>query len=672
MNRTRGIVLAVTLLVSVLAGTAGAMHFSPWGTAQKIDEIAGNHPDLNTAFLDGCPIQSPDGLSLYMASNRPGGLGGLDIWVARRDRKDGPFGAPENLGAPVNSAADDFCPTPVRGNGLFFVSRESLPGSCGLGDIYFARQNPAHGWGEPANLGCAPNGPNTALDEMGPSYFEAEGQSYLYFSSSSGSVPGDIFVSERLADGTFGPASAVSGLNSSGERHPAQRPQRRARGRVLLQLRPPGAKGGQDIYAATRTTSPTLVGAGQPRRRREHRSRRVAPLVLAGTRSRSSSGARPAPRGCPTSTSARGTRPRNHADRTRGAGGFERRRRLPRLDGVRRRDPVIGRDRELDELGHDDLDCGRRPREPAAARRGGGRRKDPSRGGRACHGEARLPAKRSRRAGLVAVCADHGGASRSYLRERARWALQCGTDPLSHLRPLLPELGPAPRSTDRETLFEAIRVAFGAIAAHEATVVFLDDLQWADAATLELLPSLAEAAEEWPLLLLGAYRNESIPRGHPLRRLRTDLRRAGRLVEFEVEPLDAAATAELAGRLLDGGSRPGARAALYDRTQGIPFFVEELAAALKAGGRLRRGNRVSSSRKGRAYRYRRRSATRCASGPRVCRTRDELPSRQPQWSESRSTSSSSQRSSATRGSAKSSTAGCSTKCSPGLQPSGTT
>jgi tetratricopeptide (TPR) repeat protein len=160
---------------------------------------------------------------------------------------------------------------------------------------------------------------------------------------------------------------------------------------------------------------------------------------------------------------------------------------------------------------------------------------------------------------------------------------------LAHLRPLLPELGPAPRTTDRETLFEAIRVAFAAIAAHEATVVFLDDLQWADAATLELLPSLAEAAEEWPLLLLGAYRNESIPRGHPLRRVRTDLRRSGRLVELNVEPLDAAATAKLVGRLLDEDPGPALQAALYDRSQGIPFFVEELAAALKAGDRLTSG-----------------------------------------------------------------------------------
>ena len=131
-----------------------------------------------------------------MASNRPGGLGGLDIWVAHRPSKDVGFGAPENLGEPVNSAADDFCPTPIRGKGLFFISREPLAGSCGLGDIYFSRENPAHGWSEPTHLGCAPDGPNTALDEMGPSYVETDSGASLYYSSSSATVPGDIFVSD--------------------------------------------------------------------------------------------------------------------------------------------------------------------------------------------------------------------------------------------------------------------------------------------------------------------------------------------------------------------------------------------------------------------------------------------------------------------------------------------
>ena len=147
MRNARMKVALVAALVSLTALTAvgHAMNFSAWGTAQKIDEIAGNNSELNTPFQDGCPIQSPDGLSLYMASNRPGGQGLLDIWVAHRESTDDPWGAPENLGEPVNSAADDFCPTPVRGGGLFFVSRAALPGSCGMGDIYFTRENPAHG-----------------------------------------------------------------------------------------------------------------------------------------------------------------------------------------------------------------------------------------------------------------------------------------------------------------------------------------------------------------------------------------------------------------------------------------------------------------------------------------------------------------------------------------------
>lgn len=252
MKRMRGALLATTILVAVAAAAAGAMHFSPWGTAVKIDEIPGWSPELNTPFVDGCPIQSPDSLSLYMASNRPGGRGLLDIWVAHRASTDAPFGAPENLGEPVNSAADEFCPTPVRGGGLFFVSREALPGSCGLGDIYFTRFNPAHGWSEPTHLACAPDGPNTPLDEQGPSYVEAGGQASLYFSSSSGSVPGDIYVSERLTDGTYGPASPVAELNSAG--NDIQPNVRKDGLEVVLSSNYgyPGARGGQDVYASTR------------------------------------------------------------------------------------------------------------------------------------------------------------------------------------------------------------------------------------------------------------------------------------------------------------------------------------------------------------------------------------------------------------------------------------
>ena len=109
-------------------------------------------------FQDGCPIESPDGRSLYFASTRPRFVGDLrtdiDIWVAHRDSKDAPWGTPENLGEPVNSTFDDFCPTPTRGGRLFFVSRRVNPGvTCGMGDIYLTRLNPGQGWEEPQHLG---------------------------------------------------------------------------------------------------------------------------------------------------------------------------------------------------------------------------------------------------------------------------------------------------------------------------------------------------------------------------------------------------------------------------------------------------------------------------------------------------------------------------------------
>ena len=240
-----GMLGALAALMVLMASPASAQPFSPWGAAQKIDEIAGNSTELNTPFVDGCPIQSPDGQSLYLASTRPGGLGGIDIWVATRASTTDPWGAPVNLGEPVNSPADDFCPTPVRGGGLFFVSREALPGSCGMADVYFTRRNPAHGWREPVNLGCTSNGgPNSALDEMGPSYVEAGGTDRLYFSSGP-----DIYVSERQSDGSFGPAAPVTELNSAAT---DIQPNVRKDGLEVVFASNRRAGTDQDIYTATR------------------------------------------------------------------------------------------------------------------------------------------------------------------------------------------------------------------------------------------------------------------------------------------------------------------------------------------------------------------------------------------------------------------------------------
>lgn len=228
-----------------------------WAPAQKIDTIGGNHADLNTPSLDGCPIQSPDGLNLYIASNRPGGKGGLDIWVTTRASTGAPWGAPQNLGEPVNSAADDFCPTPVGKNGLFFVSREALPGACGQGDIYFTHRNGAGTWMEPERLLCAPAGPNSELDEQGPSWVNVSGKlrgpKHLYFSRSSvsPSVPGEIFMSSREAGARFGPATAVAELNDAAAND--IQPNVRADAlEVVFSSSRSGGLGAQDLWASTR------------------------------------------------------------------------------------------------------------------------------------------------------------------------------------------------------------------------------------------------------------------------------------------------------------------------------------------------------------------------------------------------------------------------------------
>lgn len=205
--------IAVALALASTAAQAAAPKYTAWSLAAPVPEVN------DDAFPDGCPIESRDGLSIYIASNRTGTLGANDIWAADRASKNEPFGPPQNLGAPVNSDTADFCPTPIYGSYLMFVSERPGPETCGagpgLGDIYIIRRNAAYGWGEPQHLGCAENGtgPNSAGAEFSPSLVELHDGTYLYFSSTS-SGNHDIYRSKRRANGTFGPPTPVTELNT--------------------------------------------------------------------------------------------------------------------------------------------------------------------------------------------------------------------------------------------------------------------------------------------------------------------------------------------------------------------------------------------------------------------------------------------------------------------------
>jgi hypothetical protein len=165
----------------------------------------------------GCPIETPDGRSLMIASGRAGGFGDLDIWVLDRDAIDAPWSAPKNLPEPINSSAADFCPSPFE-RSLFFVSARPDAESCGGGDMYLSRQSPAGEWAPPIHLPCAPNGPNTAGTERSPSLVETWYGTFLFYSTNAGGVNGadeDIYVSVMNDDGDFSRGWLVGALSTA-------------------------------------------------------------------------------------------------------------------------------------------------------------------------------------------------------------------------------------------------------------------------------------------------------------------------------------------------------------------------------------------------------------------------------------------------------------------------
>ena len=163
--------------------------------------------------------------------------------------------------------------------------------------------------------------------------------------------------------------------------------------------------------------------------------------------------------------------------------------------------------------------------------------------------------------------------------------LQGGAPAYWPLTSALPDLAGV-SGADRAALCEVVVSAFAAAA---PAAVFLDDLQWADEGTLDMLAVLAPALETQALQVLGAYRSDELSRGHPLRRLRSELRRQGRLHELTVEPLGAVDTGALLRSVVGGDVAPSLVHTVVGRTGGLPFFVEELGAVLVAQNRLRPG-----------------------------------------------------------------------------------
>lgn len=154
------------------------------------------------------------------------------------------------------------------------------------------------------------------------------------------------------------------------------------------------------------------------------------------------------------------------------------------------------------------------------------------------------------------------------------------------LMPILPELAERlgylpggyglPAEQARLRLFEAVGAFLSAVAGERAALVALDDLQWADPASLQLLVHVASHRGMNHLLILGAYRDDDITPTDALMKASTELHRRRVLATLALGPLAVEEVAELAGRQLGRSVDPATAQRLHALSDGNPFFAEEL------------------------------------------------------------------------------------------------
>ena len=141
---------------------------------------------VGDSLIAAQPSLSEDGTLLYFVSDRMGGYGGKDIWMAT-DKGGGAFDKPENLGPEINTPGDEMFPS-IRENGELYFSSNYLPGIGGL-DIFKAVKDEKNKW-IVENMKAPVNSPG---DDFGMSFIKGEVEKGLFASNRKGSRTDDIY-----------------------------------------------------------------------------------------------------------------------------------------------------------------------------------------------------------------------------------------------------------------------------------------------------------------------------------------------------------------------------------------------------------------------------------------------------------------------------------------------
>nr|WP_296066445.1 LuxR family transcriptional regulator [uncultured Actinoplanes sp.] len=139
------------------------------------------------------------------------------------------------------------------------------------------------------------------------------------------------------------------------------------------------------------------------------------------------------------------------------------------------------------------------------------------------------------------------------------------------------------QATDAGALLERVSRDLRAVAGDQRLLLVLDDLQWADRSTRQLLLYLLAGLGDVKLSVLAAIRAEALHGAHPLRRVLAELRRLRSVRVVELAPLDREQTIELVTAIAGETIEPEDADRVYKRSGGNPFVAEELARDLRDG-----------------------------------------------------------------------------------------
>jgi DNA-binding NarL/FixJ family response regulator len=131
-------------------------------------------------------------------------------------------------------------------------------------------------------------------------------------------------------------------------------------------------------------------------------------------------------------------------------------------------------------------------------------------------------------------------------------------------------------------LYEFILAMIGRLAAEAPLVLEIEDLHWADRSTRDLLRFLARNVRRGPLLIVATFRTDELHRRHPLVAFLAELGRLPRVERSDLSRLRAEETREQLSSILGHPAPPDLARGIHERSDGNPFFAEELLAAAQA------------------------------------------------------------------------------------------